>query len=372
MYDEYRTRMSRRGSYMGETMRKQTGLIVDATWMNSITTLPVCVQHLNTGLPKVYESSDDFEETIWAHFESVKTYNVGGNAVDFQLVLRPHELNDHPEIKIGAYVNIPNVHGKPEQWLIVHIAEDNDLIKARILKTNWTLKWVADGKVYNCLGVLRGGNADSNGIEDVGYVTSVDSTSAIWLPTNYDSRTIGMNTRFLISDEGRTPPLAWKVSRLRDTTPIGLTQISLNQDVYVAQNDNAELMVADYYIYNILPEEPHVPEVDDGISTFGGDTTIGSAAISYTGAKPTIKVGGSFKTFTAAFSNDGVVAKSWVVVDGVNDVTSGTEDYTIEYDLNNNLRLKVAQNYYLIGKVLTIQVVGTDGSASEVQIEIIG
>lgn len=372
MYDEYRMRMSKLGSYMGETMRKQTGLIVDATWANSITARPVCIQYLNTGLPKVYTSPDDFEETIWAHFESIKTYSVGGNAVDFQLVFRPHELDNHPEIKVGAYVNIPNVHGRPEQWLIVHIAEDNDLIKARILKTNWILKWVADGKIYNCLGVLRGGNADVKGIEDVGYITSVDSTSAIWLPTNYDSRTIGMNTRFLISDEGRIPPLAWIVSRLRDTTPIGLTQVSLNQDVYVAQNDNAELMIADYYAQNILPEEPRGPETDDGISTFRENSTVSDATITYTGAKPTVKVGGSFKTFTATFSNDDVKAKSWAVVDGVNDVTSGTEDYMIEYDSNNNLRLKVAQNYYLIGKVLTIQVVGTDGSTTEVQIEIIG
>ena len=69
-----------------------------------------------------------------------------------------------------------------------------------------------------------------------------------------------MNTRFLISDEGRIPPLAWVVSRLRDTTPIGLTQISLNQGVYVAQNDSVELMVADYYVHNITPEEPHISE----------------------------------------------------------------------------------------------------------------
>ena len=357
---------------MGETMRKQTSLVVDATWMNSITTRPVCVQYLNTGLPKVYKSPDDFEETIWAHFESIKAYNVGGNAADFQLVFRPYELDNHPEIKVGAYVNIPNVRGRVEHWLIVHISEDGDLIKARILKANWILKWVADGKIYNCLGVLRGGSADSEGIEEVGYITSVDSTSAIWLPTNYDSRTIGMNTRFLISDEGRTPPLAWIVSRLRDTTPIGITQISLNQNVYVAQNDNAELMIADYYAHNILPEEPHVSEEDNGISTFTGRSVVSEATITYTGAKPTIKVGGSFKTFTAAFSNDGVVAKSWTIVDGVNDVTSSTEDYTIEYDLNNNLRLKVAQNYYLIGRVLTVQVVGTDGSMAEVQIEIIG
>lgn len=371
MYDEYRTRMSKLGSYMGETMRKQTGLIVDATWVNSITARPVCVQYLSTGLPKVYTSPDDFEETIWAHFESIKTYSVGGNAVDFQLVFRPHELDDHPEIKVGAYVNIPNVHGWPEQWLIVHISEENDLINARILKTNWILKWVADGKIYNCLGVLRGGSADAKGIEDVGYITSVDSTSAIWLPTNYDTRTIGMNTRFLISDEGRTPPLAWVVSRLRDTTPIGLTQVSLSQDVYVSQKDNSELMIADYYAYNILPEESSEIETDSDISAFGEIAAVGEATITYTGIRPTIKVGGSFKVFTASFSGENVVVDKWLINDENGDVLADTGNYTVEYD-GFQMKLKVAQNYYLVGKIIVVQCIGSDGSVAEEQIEIIG
>lgn len=372
MFEDYRNRIARRnGSYMGETMRKQTGLIVDATWFNSIYTKPVCVQHMTTGLPKSYESADDFEETLWAHFKPNKTYSVGGNATDNYLVFMPHTVAEHPEIKVGAYVSLPNVHNDVETWLIVNMVEDNDLIKANILKTNWILRWVTDGKIYNSLGVLRSSSALSSGIEENGLLTTVDGDLNVWIPTSYDSRTIGVNTRFLISDEGRTPPQAWSVSRITDTLPIGLTKLGLEQDQYTYQTDNVELMIANYYSSGIAPEEPDQPEVDDGDSSFGGEPTMGTATITYTGTKPTIKVGGSFKTFTAAFSSDGVTAKSWSVYDGTSDFAESVGDYTVEYTDTNNLRLKVAENYYLIGTVLTVSVVGSDGSTAEVQIEII-
>ena len=47
------------------------------------------------------------------------------------------------------------------------------------------------------------------------------------------------------------------------------------------------------------------------------------------------------------------------------------KDYIIEYD-GEQLKLKIAQNYNLIGKVLIIQVIGTDGSIAEVQMEVVG
>lgn len=365
MYEEYRTRMSKRGAYMGETMRKQTGRIVEATWMNSIYTRPVCVHAIETGLPPEYHSSEDFKETLWAHFEPNKKYSVGGNDTDYYLTFMPHTVSEHPEIKIGAYVSIPDVHGKPEYWLIVHMAEDNDLIKAQVLRCNWMLKWFANDKTYNSLCVVRS-SSSSTGIEDAGYITSVDSESAVWLPTNADSLTIGMNTRFLISDSGRFPPLAWIVSKLKDTTPIGLTQIGLKQDLYNAQNDNAELMIADYKPSGITPEEPEVnPEGE-------------SFDISYSGTKPTIKVGGSAKTFTAQLPENNHFDIMWSVSDGVEiygensyeNYTKTFGDYTVTAE-DRTLRVKVAQNYDIVGTVLTIRAQCADGSVGEVKVEVV-
>ena len=53
-------------------------------------------------------------------------------------------------------------------------------------------------------------------------------------------------------------------------------------------------------------------------------------------------------------------------------ISEDQNNYVVEYDNENNLKLKVAQNYNLIGKVLIVKVVGTDGSTDEVKIEIVG
>jgi len=368
MFEEYRNRIARQGAYMGEQMRAQTRIVTDAIWLNSVTTQPVCVISMSKGTPPTYDSVDDFEDIIYAHFESHKNYNVGGNAVDHLLTFQPQVALEHPEIKIGSYVSIPNINNIPEYWIIVYMEEENGFVKCRMMKCNWTLRWVSGNVVYECLGVLRGETADAEGMEDAGYISTVDSKAAIWLPTNASTNSIGMNTRFLISDVGRTPPQAWQVSKINTVLPIGLTKITLEQVQFNAQTDNAELMVADYGVGAIVPEV--VKTVTSGADETVEPAQTSSVKIAYSGTKPTLKVGGSFKTFDALFSRDGVIPKYWSVSDGVNTFSESTDNYTIEY-INNKLRLKVVQNYDLIGTVLTIQVVGIDNSTEKIAVEVV-
>jgi hypothetical protein len=178
------------------------------------------------------------------------------------------------------------------------------------------------------------------------------------MPTNNDTLTINYNQRFLISDPRKPIPLAWSVSKYEDTQPLGLIKLKFTQETFDKAHDSAELMLADYYRSEIEPE------VSD--ETTNTHTT---AKITYSGTKPTLKVGGNFKTFTASFSNQAAAVDRWLISDENGDITANT-NYVIEYD-NNNLKLKVARIYELIGTVLTIKVIGTDGSADEVQMEVI-
>jgi hypothetical protein len=117
-------------------------------------------------------------------------------------------------------------------------------------------------------------------------------------------------------------------------------------------------MLCDYYSSPIEPE-------DSDISTEIQST----AVITYSGTKPTIKVGGSWKTFTSVFDTDNVTVEKWLISDDNGDVSA--DDYIIEYN-NNQLKIKVAQNYYLIGRTLVIQVIGSDNSKGELKVEVIG
>jgi hypothetical protein len=154
--------------------------------------------------------------------------------------------------------------------------------------------------------------------------------------------------------------MAWSVSKYEDTQPIGLIKLKLTQETFDPIHDNEELMLANYY------NSPIAPEVSDVTTELHQPV-----AITYSGTQPTIKVGGSWKVFTPVFKDSGVTPKQWTVSDENGAITEDMQDYTIEYD-GDKLKLKVERNYELIGKVLIIQVSGTDGSTGEIQVEVIG
>jgi hypothetical protein len=108
--------------------------------------------------------------------------------------------------------------------------------------------------------------------------------------------------------------------------------------------------------------EPTEPDIEQELS--------GTASITFSGTKPTIKVGGSAKTFTPVFSVEGTIVTQWLISDENGDI-SGDANYTIEYE-GELLKLRVSQNYYLVGKILIIQCVGSDNSTAQVEIEIVG
>ena len=184
-----------------------------------------------------------------------------------------------------------------------------------------------------------------------------DVTSAI-LPTNSDSLKIGYNKRFIISDEKRYPPLVYQVSKINDSQPIGLTTFKFTQETFNPSVDSAELMICDYYSSEI---EPTPNNQDETISR--------TSTIIYNGTKPTVKVGGNWKVFTPVFSDETVTVSGWTLSDEHGDI-SGDTNYTIEQD-GNKLKLKVALNYKLIGTVLTVQAVGSDGSIAELSVEVV-
>ena len=132
----------------------------------------------------------------------------------------------------------------------------------------------------------------------------------------------------------------------------------MNQSTFNPSADNADLMLADFYVGSVEPVESDIK-----------DKSTGTATISYSGTKPTIKVGGSTKTFSVAFDTEGTTVAQWLVCDE-NDDISDDANYTIERD-GESLKVRVAQNYNLIGTILTVQAVGSDGSIAKVSVEVI-
>lgn len=356
MFEHYKSRMAYRGANMSEMLRMQSNMVIEATWDRDPNFRRVYVVKVERGLPEV----TDKHELIDVKF-NVDTYQtLASDEPAYHLQFRHGAEKNNPDIAIGSYVYMADEDGGWKWWLLVALDERPQFRQYHILECNWTLKWVFNNVIDSCLAVQRYQNSYSSGLRSGNYITGVDDVTAMWVPSNQSTQTIGYNQRFLISDVDRYPALCYEVSKISDTSPRGIIKFSLAQTEFNDKTDDVDLMIADYWSSAVEPTEPDVEE--DSMST---------AAITFSGVAATIKVGGSWKTFMPVFSGDGVTVSQWLIRDENGDISGDIENYTIEYD-GELLKLKVAKNYYLVGKVLLIQCVGSDSSSTEVSIEIVG
>jgi hypothetical protein len=356
MFEAYRNRMAQHGSNMGEMLRRQSNMVVEQTWTNDPNYKQVYVVKVDSGLPKV----TDVHELIDVKF-NIDTYpKLTADEPAYLLQFRHGAEKRNPEIGLGSYVYMSDEDGKWKWWLICYLDERPFFRQYHILECNYTFKWINEGKIYECLGVQRIQQSYNSGSWSGDRFDFVDNITSAILPTNNDTVTIGYNHRFMITDPRRPIPLVWMVSKVEDSTPIGLTELKFTQETYSPTLDNKELMLCNYY------DSPITPEILDTQTELQESVTI-----TYNGTTPTVKVGGSQKIFTAIFHADDVVPQSWLLSDENGAITENMSDYTIEYE-GNKMKLKVARDYNLIGKVLILQVIGTDGSSGELKVEVVG
>lgn len=355
MFEHYRNRMAHRGTNMSEMLRMQSNMVIEEAWTRDPNYRQVYVVKVNHGLPEVTAK----HELIDVKFNVESYQKLTSDEPAYLLQFRHGAEKCNSDIAVGSYVYMTDEDGEWKWWLLVALDERPQFRQYHILECNWTLKWVVDNKIHTCLAVQRYQNSYSSGLQSGSRVTGVDDMTAIWVPTNPDTQTIGYNQRFLISDIGRVPALCYEVSKISDTSPLGLIKFSLVQTTFNDKTDNVELMIADYWASSVEPIESDIES-----------EMINTAAITYSGVAATIKVGGNYKTFTPIFSGEGVTVDKWLISDKNGDISADTENYTIEYD-GNKLKLKVALNYNLIGTVLIIQLIGSDGSTAEQSVEVV-
>ena len=363
MFEHYKSRMAHQGSNQSEMHRMQSNMVIEQTWDRDPNYRRVYVVKVGSGLPVVTEQ----HEFVDVKF-NVETYQrLTSDEPAYLLQFRHGAEKRNLDIAVGSYVYMEDEDGDWKWWLLVALDERPQFRQYHILECNWTLKWVVDNQIHTCLAVQRYQSSYNSGLDSGSRITGVNDMTSMWVPTNSSTQTIGYNQRFIISDVGRYPALCYEVSKISDTAPVGLIKFSMTQTTFNPQTDNVDLMIADYWKTKIEPVEPAKPIEPEKPDV--EPESMGTAEITYSGTKPTIKGGGSEKTFIPVFSLEGVTPIKWdVTVDG-KDIKKD-ENYSVEYD-KDNLKLKVALNYYLIGKIIDIQVIGTDGSEASLSVEVI-
>ena len=352
MINSYKTRMSALGTYDGEYKRRHAQKIMDASWKRDVATKPVYVKWVDSGLPSV----EDCDIPVYAKFNVKSYHNITGDEVAYLLQFRLEDMQNNPNIKVGAYVQIRNELDEPEWWLIWHLDDRLQFRQCTIVKCTWVYKWTSfkDGHrvIHQCLGVTRNQNNYNSGCWLDYTFEIVEQQHVMLMPSNDDTNMLTYNTRMLVSNEGRYPPIAWKISKVQPSVVSDTVRFTMTQEQYNASIDNADLMIADYNKFNVTPEVVVPNENQD-------DTNL---EITYSGS-PAVRAGGGFKKFVAKSIVDGKSVSPTDVVKWEFDFGEHSDKFETSIE-DNVFRVKCMPDYSLIGKTFTITASNNDGSKS--------
>ena len=336
MYGSFYKRMNRKGNTVGEVMKKQSDQIMEKTFLNDLHTKKV----------RVHNSYKAIDVWTYAKYQSVSVFSVLKDQIDYRIQFKPGE-----QYPIGCYIDIPNNDDEYETWLLVGRDDHPQFPRYSVLKCNWTFKWILNQTIYSSLGVLRSRNSYNSGVWNDGFFTVVENQDSFWVPTNPDTQTINYNMRFLLS-ENKVNPISYIVSKVEDTFPVGITKITLKQDLYNPNTDNTELMIADYYSNSIEPKPQKKRP------------TKNNAVITYNGNAPKIVIGGSFKVLTGKFYNDSGQQLSSVQCNWTADLDNEEAQNYELIDDGNTLKIKAKENYNLVGQIIKVGLSAADNSCS--------
>lgn len=192
MYDKFRARHQRSGEIMSQALRNQSDMIKNATFDR------------DPAYRKVYVNGQVVDAKYLVH----SYRSITGDDVDYYLEFRPGVY--YP---VGTYVDIPNRDGEYERWLIVLKDDRPQFPLHYVLKCNWTLKWIVDGKIYSCLGVQRNQLSYNAGIWRSWEFTTPENQTKFWCPTTQDTKTLNYGQRVIISNN-ELHPIVWVISKI--------------------------------------------------------------------------------------------------------------------------------------------------------------
>lgn len=263
----------------------------------------------------------------------------------------------------GLYIDLPDYKGQYNRWLVVAGANINDpqYPTYEVLRCDYVFQWISKGVKHNMAGVLRSQNSYNSGVWTDFKLTSIEDQQKFIVPLNRDSESIFYNTRMIVDAPVITEPRTWVVTKVNRISANGLLHTTLAQDLFDQHTDYIEVdedgnvtgMWADYYREVVEP----MPE---GI--FRPIEHVIHSKIAFSGVKPEIKIGGSYKKLTVHFYDefDNEIEyqnSTWKYeIDGV-DVSDKVSilDSTTSTDVEENqVKVKFIGDYSYVGKVLVV------------------
>ena len=310
---------------IGQIYKEQSDELMEWTWNNDIQSKTCYIyDYLHDNQPHLKDHMT-YENTTKTRIDAkfiVSQYgSISKDQVAYHLMFKPSqplEFNDGDELyyfetnyrkkydisfPCSLYIDIPNEKGIYEKWLIINEEQGNQFIKYNILPCNYRFEWVETSGQNRykrrMWGVDRQQLSYTSGVWLDRYINSLDNVDKVYLPLNDITENINYvdenstNQRMIISAKTKHP-LVWKLTKLENTKPLGLLQLTFSQTSFDQNNDYIEKdddgniigMWADY-LSSTEPTDPDTPSPTP--SNIYGKITASTS---------TIKVGGSYKTLT--------------------------------------------------------------------------
>lgn len=235
-------------------------------------------------------------------------------------------------------------------WICTEMFNINDVHKqGKIALCNWTLKFQSpDGTIlsYPCID----SNPYNRGGEKEGTVITLGNTEkSITLPCDQNTISLRDGHRFFI-DKHPSKPKSFEIIGIdtvsKNYGSKGLIELKV-KETEMQKDDKVELGICNYFESTTSPTLP--PEFE------------GYSIITCSNSRNEISVGGSYRILTPTFYNSDGTIIDWVIaVWNINYNGINESDFTLEY-INNQIKIKIKENYQLIGNFFTVSVSNVDG-----------
>lgn len=375
----YKNYLSSRGNSLGEIKKRQSDILMDATFDRDPT--------YKRGM--LYNANLEPIEIVEFKFQKAQVYTINKDQVEYFVQFKTdyhpekrtntedkiYQLYSDDKNRLSFYLDIPDDDGDIQKWLIVGRNNDNAFVRYNVLQCNFIFEWMIGRQYHNCLGVMRSRNNYNSGVWSDGFTTSVENQTQFIVPTNDKTRTINYDVRFMITDNP-VHPKTYEVSKVEDTFPLGVMKITLVQDHYNAHtdicriiNDVDDVELNDGKIHMIcnynISELPIIITENEITDTVWHLSEVGEKL--YINGTPQI-------IYALTSHNDAVFDNQWhISLDNVPYSLSELTGYFefVQDDTNNSLSIR-AINRDLAGYVLKVSIGNKQGSYYDfVEMEVI-
>ena len=400
----YKKMLNASGKKLGEVRKHQSDILMEATWDGDIQS-QICYLY-------DYYHDDEFGKLRNLHPEKSKNkipveakyiissyQTMDKDQVTYHLQFKPSHkccVNYYDEMfgdkydciyPLGMYVDIKDNDGNYNRWLIVEKADyyAPQFSTYQILPCDYVFQWIFKDKKYEVPGVLRSQNSYNSGLWTDYKITSIEDQQKFLVPLNDITENLWYNQRMIIDAKVSTEPRAWEISKVNRISPNGLVRITLAQDNFDQHNDYIERdsdnkiigMWADYYKTTVT----EINKIENNVVSRNNLVSDYYSSITYSGAKPQLKIGGSYKKFTVNFYDNKTKQEldfkngnwNFKFKDEDSDILSVLQILNEASDLKENqVKIKFTGDLSYIGKRIIVSYIDENSNETCIEIEIVG